>query len=220
MFTKGIKILVLKTSFCKISFSVSFAFENLQAKKMNPFGQKIKKGMLLVAEPFLQDENFRGAVILICDHNAEGTFGLIVNRSAHIPVSSVVENFSSIKQSIFYGGPVQPETLHFVHTIGKSVDASIAVADGIFWGGHIEIITAMAELGQLKKNEVRFFSGYAGWEPDQLQFEINNGDWYLCEADVEILFHTKPDDIWQAALHKLGGNYEIISDFNKTQSLN
>ena len=155
---------------------------------MNFTEQHIKKGKLLVADPFMQDGNFRGAVVLICDHNAEGTFGLIVNRSAHIPVSSVVENFSAIKQTIFFGGPVQPETLHFIHTLGEVVDASIKVSKKIYWGGHIEVINAMAELGQLKKNDVRFFSGYAGWEPDQLKFEVEKSLVFLWFVNVTSSF--------------------------------
>ena len=168
----------------------------------------------------MEDNFFRGAVVLVCDHTKEGTFGLIINRNTNIPLSRVVENFPDIKMPIFYGGPVQPETLHYVHTLGPVIEGSIHIRDGIWWGGHYEMVKAMLELGQIRKSQIRFFSGYSGWEAGQLAVELQKRDWIVTDATEEILFRQNPDMVWKTALEQLGGNYRVLADFHENQGLN
>lgn len=102
---------------------------------------KPAKGKILITEPFLDDEYFSRAVILLCEHNEEGSFGFVLNNFVDFKMNELTE-FPEIDTKISLGGPVGTKNLYFIHTAGNLLDGSILISDGIYYGG---------DFNQLKK---------------------------------------------------------------------
>src|SRR4029079_12013049 len=98
---------------------------------------KPEKGRLLISEPFLPDPNFERTVVLLCDHNEEGSFGFVLNKTSTVTVNEVMEDISNLDEFVFIGGPVQQDTLHFIHR-NIPLDNAVGICDEIRWGGSFE----------------------------------------------------------------------------------
>lgn len=123
---------------------------------------------ILIAEPFMEDPYFKGAVVFLCECRNENAFGLILNKPTEMKVHEVVEDFPAVENNIFYGGPVQPNTLHYLHKRGDLFSDATEVQEGIYWGGDFERLIFLLDTKQLQPEEIRFFFGYSGWEEGQL----------------------------------------------------
>jgi putative transcriptional regulator len=179
-----------------------------------------EKGRLLISEPFLPDPNFVRSVVLLCEHNAEGSFGFILNRLAEVKASEILEELSRFEHPVFIGGPVQQDTLHFIHRHPEITGGEV-VADGIYWGGSFEQVTFLADTGQLKPDDIRFFLGYSGWGPGQLEEELEQDTWIVCDYVTEdLLFATQPEEMWRKALKNMGGKYSVFANYPVDPSLN
>jgi putative transcriptional regulator len=181
---------------------------------------KPSSGKILIAEPFMQDQHFRGSVVFLCDHRQEGTFGLILNKPSKINVCDAVEDFPAIDSLLYYGGPVQPNTLHYLHRRGDLFDDCTEVKPGIYWGGDYEKLRFCIETSQISPSEIRFFSGYSGWEEDQLKTEMRDNSWIVTEGELEHIFHENPGELWRTVLRSMGDRYRVISNFPENPSLN
>ncbi len=169
------------------------------------------KGKILIAKPYLGDPNFERAVVMVCEHSEEGAFGLVINQATqHI----LPDFFADINVAVpvGIGGPVEPNTLHFLHTRGDLLDDAIELSPGLFWSGNFEQIKDYLNMGVIKSNEIRFYLGYSGWGDKQLDEEIAEDVWVITSAEKDWIFSTDPKDIWSAALRKLGGNYKIMAN--------
>lgn len=179
-----------------------------------------EKGRLLISEPFLPDPNFVRSVVLLCEHNEEGSFGFVLNRLADVKASEILDELSKFNYPVFIGGPVQQDTLHFIHR-SQAIDGGEPVAEGIYWGGSFERVTFLADTGQLHPDEIRFFLGYSGWGPGQLQEELEQDTWIVCDyVTEELLFNTTPDLMWRKALKDMGGKYAVFANYPLDPSLN
>ena len=96
-----------------------------------------EKGRLLISEPFLPDPNFERTVVLLCEHNVEGSFGFVLNKPGIVKVDEVMDELKNFNHDIFIGGPVQQDTLHFIHR-NKEIEGGAAVMQDICWGGNFE----------------------------------------------------------------------------------
>lgn len=181
--------------------------------------QEPKAGKLLISEPFMGDENFDRTVILLCEHNANGSFGLILNQQTKFKLTDVIDNNYS-EQPIFTGGPVQQNTLHFLHRLGQEVNNTLKVAEDIFWGGDFEQIKTQLNYQSGTTDAIKLFIGYSGWEAGQLQREIDRNSWYLTDANASFIFDTPPKDIWRSVLRQMGGSYKVISNYPVDPRLN
>lgn len=179
-----------------------------------------EKGRLLISEPFLPDPNFVRTVVLLCEHNEEGSFGFVLNRLADVRASEILDELTKFDHPVFIGGPVQQDTLHFIHR-SKSIEGGEPVAEGIYWGGSFEQVTFLADTGQLNPDEIRFFLGYSGWGPGQLEEELEQDTWIVCDyVNEELLFATEPDLMWRKALKDMGGKYSVFANYPLDPSLN
>ncbi len=179
-----------------------------------------EKGRLLISEPFLPDPNFMRSVVLLCEHNTEGSFGFVLNRLAEVNASEILEELSNFVHPVFIGGPVQQDTLHYIHRCAD-IKGGECVADGIYWGGSFEQVTFLANTGQLRPDEIRFFLGYSGWGPGQLEEELEQDTWIVCDyVTEELLFNTEPDAMWRKALKNMGGKYSVFANYPMDPSLN
>ena len=177
-------------------------------------------GAVLIAPPMMQDPNFRRTVILLCEHGVDGSFGLILNRSISLNLTDVVEGMDLYNGPLCMGGPVQPNTLHFLHRYGSIVGESVEITDEIFWGGDFEIIQKKMENESTSSEEVRFFLGYTGWTPGQLDAEIEQDGWIIAPSDHTVIFPSDPETLWTTTLRRLGGEYALLANFPDDPRLN
>ncbi|GAA0880056.1 YqgE/AlgH family protein [Algoriphagus jejuensis] len=178
-------------------------------------------GNLLISEPFLQDENFVRSVVLLCEHNSEGSFGLVLNKPSILHLSELVEELSFLENEVFVGGPVEQNTLHFVYFGEKVLEGSIAIGEKLWWGGDFESLVEQLKTGVLDPYSVRFFIGYSGWGSGQLSDELEDNTWIICDhkIDSEVLQNT-PDELWRLLLKSMGGEFKVIANYPLDPRLN
>jgi len=178
------------------------------------------KGMLLVSEPFLEDPNFDRTVIILCEHNEQGSFGFVVNKSANITLKEVVEIAESNDQPLYVGGPVEHNTLHFIHRF-PSLDNAVEIVNGLYWGGDFNQLLSLLDTSQATAEDVKFFVGYSGWEQTQLEEEINVNSWIVSDIkNPDLLFMQEEDKLWKKVLDELGGKFSIYSNYPSDPRLN
>ena len=181
---------------------------------------EIKKGKLLIAEPsILNDKSFNRTVILLSEHNDEGSIGFIMNKPSNYILSDLLPDIAS-DLTIYKGGPVSKENLYFVHRVPQLIPESIKIADGIFWGGDFEVVQELLLNNNLKKDDIRFFLGYSGWSKDQLQDELETTSWMVIENQNQNIFEISDTSFWKDQLMKLGGEYRIWANAPENPSLN
>ncbi len=173
---------------------------------------EFKKGNILMAQPFMDSLHFKDSVILITDHSDEnGTVGFIINKSLNIFIPDVVDGFPDIELELHYGGPVQTDTLYYVHKYGDILKDSLAITDRLFWGGDFTQLKVLIREKIIDPSGIRFYLGYSGWSAGQLADEYEAGTWMLSEIDSNYLFKKKLGDIWPQAVYNLGDKFEVIS---------
>ena len=177
-------------------------------------------GILLIADPFLKDPNFMRTVIFLCEHQPEGSFGFVLNKQFEQTLDDLMNGFEGFPIPVYYGGPVQMDTIHFLHQYPNKVPGGQEVMKGIYWGGDFEKLTVMVKKNEVDFNKVRFFIGYSGWGFGQLRVELKEKTWLTVEASKDLIFHRQPDDIWKDSLRHLGGDYEMMINFPIDPQLN
>lgn len=178
----------------------------------------LRAGDLLLSEPFMADPNFKRTVVLLCDYNAEGAFGLVLNRRLEYTLTDVLHEFPVAGLDLYYGGPVSPDTLHYIHRCGDLIEGSIHLRDDIWWGGNFEQIKLLFETRTLRSADFRFFTGYSGWGAGQLDEEMSIDSWIVDRSYSDIF---PPDDqLWASVLRARGGEYGRFVHFPEDPSLN
>ena len=196
----------------------------LVVKTMDFFKYKNKikpeKGRLLISEPFLPDPNFERTIILLCENNEEGSFGFVLNKPSLANVSDVMDDIKDYNTPAMVGGPVQQDTLHYLHR-QKGIEDAVEILDGVFWGGSFERVLFLLETKQLAHKDIRFFLGYSGWSPGQLDEELKQDSWIVSDqATEELIFDTEPEGMWKKTLKIMGGRFSIYSNYPKDPRLN
>lgn len=181
---------------------------------------RLTTGTLLVATPILEDPNFRRTVILLCEHGEEGSFGLVLNRPLALRPGEVFESLSAVPHPIAYGGPVQPETLHFLHRLGDRMPESAEVVGDVRWGGDFERLQALLESNPGLAGRLRFFMGYSGWGEGQLDSEVDEGAWIKAPGRMATVFPDDAEAMWRDVLLGLGGEYALLANYPADPRLN
>jgi putative transcriptional regulator len=177
-------------------------------------------GTLLIAEPFLKDPNFMRTVVFICEHQPEGSFGFVLNKQYDQTLGELITSFEGLKIPVYYGGPVQIDTIHFLHQYPKLIPGGQEVMEGVYWGGDFEMVTQLVKSNEIDLRKIRFFLGYSGWSEGQLNDEMQEKTWLTVSATRELVFHPQPDNIWKDSLKHLGGDYEMMINFPIDPQLN
>ena len=173
-----------------------------------------KRGCFLISEPFLPDPNFERTVILLCEHNEEGSVGFVLNKPSILKFDEAVEEVQDFHVPLFIGGPVQQDTLHFIHRAGHIWEGSIKIADNIFWGGNYEQLITIINSGEINKDDFKFFLGYSGWAPGQLEEELKQKSWIIYEdANEDKVFNVKSKFLWKEILHDMGGKFKVFANY-------
>jgi putative transcriptional regulator len=163
---------------------------------------------LLVAMPQLLDPNFRRSVVLLIHHDAEGTFGVVLNRTTEIRAAQLCESIEvewngDPDTEIHWGGPVQPQT-GWVLFQGSEVEANEDIREvvpGVGFAGSLAVLRRMASE---PPSRLRILLGYAGWGPGQLESELAQGAWLVAPADASVVFETELDEMWAQVVRSLG----------------
>jgi putative transcriptional regulator len=178
------------------------------------------RGRILISEPFLYDYYFRRSVVLLAEHNKEGSFGVIINKPMEVNFEEVVKDFPDFESKVYLGGPVKTDSLFFIHTLGDEIENSLPILRGLFWGGDLERVKELIMLNQLNDSNIRFFIGYSGWMPKQLDNELKRDSWLVSSMSAEEIMQGNPDKMWKKSVLEIGGRYKIWTNFPAEPTLN
>lgn len=177
-------------------------------------------GTLLVSGPYLADSYFRRSVVLLCRHDDEGSFGLVLNRPIDMKIADLMKEMPDIPSPVGIGGPVQGSNLFYLHTLGPRMIQSLDVVDGIRMGGDYEQLCAVLSTAPKLAKHVRFFVGYSGWGANQLNAEIEERSWLVHPADKRTVMGSSPGNLWGDILRSMGPRYAPLANFPEDPSLN
>ena len=178
------------------------------------------QGQLLLDGGNLRGSFFHRAVVLICQHDANGAFGLLLNRASGNKVGEMIEAEMPEglrEQPLFIGGPVQPAALSYLHTDQFLLNTN--VMPNVRLGHSLETLVEIGESFS-STQQVRVFAGYAGWSSGQLDDEMRRNAWLPHPASIDLVFHSKPEEIWQSILRKKGWKYRLLSSAPEDLSWN
>lgn len=178
-------------------------------------------GYMLLSEPFMPDPNFKRTVIMLCEHLEDGgSVGFILNKSLNIKVCDALVDFDAVKNDLYYGGPVAKDTLHYLHSYGDIIEDSLLISEGIYWGGNFEQMGELLKDGTLDPKKIKFFLGYSGWSPGQLDEELTDNAWIVTPSKISYVFDVPNNELWKKVLLDLGGEYKQIINYPEDPSLN
>lgn len=182
---------------------------------------KYLRGQLLLDSGDLAGSFFARTAVLLCQHDAEGAFGLVLNRSADKKVGEVlVANLpEELKEAPLYiGGPVQPSALSFLHSDTFIPEAN--VLPNLSLGHSLDELVDFGESFSATR-KIRVFAGYAGWGPGQLEGELKRKAWLTYPASLELIFDTPPEQLWPTILRRKGGwQNKLLAELPEDPSLN
>ena len=173
-----------------------------------------EKGKLLISDPFLDDDYFRRSLIYLCEFNKEGSFGFVINNFISINLHDLDESFPEIETQISLGGPMEINSLYFIHTLGDKINNSLLINENIYLGGDFQQLSTFIKEDESIIKNVRFFIGYSGWAANQLDTEIRNNSWIVSEMNSpSMLFGSQSKLTWKRYMYELGGKFKIMSKF-------
>lgn len=174
---------------------------------------------LLIALPALDDPNFSRSVALICQHDAEGAMGIVVNRVSEYTLGDVLrqmdidsDDTALCGRSVLSGGPVHPERGFVLHDGEPGWESTLTITDSLHVTTSRDILEAMAR-GQGPRNAAVAL-GYAGWGAGQLEYELGENSWLTAPADAELLFSTPVEQRWQGAAGRIGVDMTRVADYS------
>ena len=179
---------------------------------------KVTKGSLILSQPLMKDLNFERSIIFICEHNSDGSFGYKLNDKLS-PDSVTSDLNQTIKENLYIGGPVENSYLNFIHNSDQIKD-SVKITDNIYLGGDLDSVLEGVE-NNISDFKLKFFSGYSGWSPKQLDKEIEENSWIVINEYISnFIFDEIDEKFWTSFLSDKGGKHKIFSNYPKDPSLN
>lgn len=179
-----------------------------------PQGSSLRNHFL-IAMPGINDPQFTQSITYICDHNAEGAMGVMVNRPMDIHLQDVFEQLdidyiqANANNPVLSGGPVSTQRGFILHPSGKKWQSTLQISPEISLTASKDIISALAD--GTGPDNAQIALGYSGWGAGQLEAEIKENSWLTVPADSAILFNTPLEQRWQAAAKSLGIDMHLIS---------
>lgn len=174
-----------------------------------------------MATPDFESGTFFRTVLLLCEHNPSGSFGIIINKPLEIELPEellTLEKLTNPSVSIRAGGPVQTNQMMLVHASDKLPEETIEICEGVYLGGDLQFL--QEAVGETNGPALLLCFGYAGWHAGQLEREFLDGNWFLCPASAHHIFETPPDKLWQVLLREMGGRYASLSMIPEDPSVN
>jgi len=179
-----------------------------------------EKGKILISEPFLPDTFFNRSIVYLTDHTEQGSVGFILNKKLDLKICDAIEGFEDWEETLNMGGPVAPDTLHYLHNLGKIIPKSIQIDKNIFWGGELDLIRELIKMGKITGSQIRFFLGYSGWSAGQLERELKENSWVIASVKSDMIMNNSSDDTWKKVLRSLNNKYRVWADFPDSPDMN
>lgn len=180
------------------------------------------QGSILISEPFLQDAYFQRSVVLLVEHNMQGSMGFVLNKKTDLIVNTFFPELEEYPEiPIYLGGPVSANRLFFIHSLGDLiVPDSVKIKDRLYFDGDFEALKRYIQNGHSIEGKVKFFLGYSGWTEGQLGNEISKNSWVVSHAAKENVLLADGESFWKNSLEQLGSNYEAWTKYPKDPYLN
>lgn len=174
-----------------------------------------RKSSLLLSEPFMMDQNFKRAVVLLCEHSEEGSVGFVLNQISELTLPEVTDEFPGGEDfRLFIGGPVEQDSVQFLHKSYEKLQSGTEISPGLYWGGNFETLKVLIKRKEIQPNEVKFFIGYSGWTVGQLHTELAENTWMVCnDYNPDLIFVENGDNLWKEAIVALGPKYAHVAQF-------
>lgn len=172
-----------------------------------------EKGSFLIANPVLPDPNFSRTVVLLCNHNDEGSFGLVINRNSGLKSSEVFsssELLSGYEFDVFIGGPVSPSQVFYLIQSPRPLLELEEVCPGVYMGLSWDALEDILPNLENPSDSLRFYMGYSGWGSGQLAGEMDQRSWLTCDAQGQFVFTSAEQTIWPGVVQSLGKDYEYL----------
>lgn len=185
-----------------------------------PYSQ-IQKGTFLIATPEIETGIFFRGVILVCEHNPNGSFGLVINKNLDLELPEEIINIHNLanpKVGIRAGGPVQTNQMMLLHTSDQIPHQTLQICDNVYLGGDLQFL--QEAITDENGPEIHLCFGYSGWGAGQLEREFLDGSWYIFPSTKRFIFDIPPDKLWQQLLREMGGKYATLSMIPEDLSLN
>lgn len=175
----------------------------------------------MISTPDVEGGIFFRSVVLICEHNPNGSFGLVINKSLNLELPEEIVSVSNLANpnvGIRAGGPVQTNQMMLLHTSNKIIEQTLEVCQDVFLGGDLQFLQEI--ISNPEGPEVLLCFGYCGWGAGQLEREFLDGGWYLYPASKRHIFQVPPEKLWQTLLREMGGKYATLAMIPEDLSLN
>jgi putative transcriptional regulator len=161
---------------------------------------------LLLSMPQMNDPNFARTVVLLCQHDEDGAFGLVINRpittTARVVTRDRLDDVSEHELEVWVGGPVEPERSWILVPDQQGDEDAIRITEGVYLSTSASLLRRI--LDRSADARTRLVAGYAGWGPGQLDAELAASAWLSMSIETEIVFETPAVDMWNAAIRRLG----------------
>ncbi len=189
--------------------------------KKNPGGpgprDELAKGKFLVASRRLQDPNFKETVVLLVEYGLNGAMGLVINRPSPVKLVTVfpdIKELNQRKDTIYAGGPVAVNQMLMLIRSSQVPEESKEITQDVYISSSGKVLERLMK-STANDEKFRLFAGYAGWAPNQLDFERTRGDWHVLKADAETVFAQKPLEIWQDLIHRVSVKWVRLENIIK-----
>ena len=176
-----------------------------------PYSQ-IQKGTLLIATPDIDMGIFFRGVVLVCEHNPNGSFGLVINKSLDLELPEEIINIHNLANphvGIRAGGPVQTNQMMLLHTSDQIPHQTLQICEGVYLGGDLQFL--QESITDENGPQIHLCFGYAGWGAGQLEREFLDGSWFIFPATERHIFQISAEKVWQTLLREMGGKYAPLS---------
>ncbi len=178
------------------------------------------KGSILISEPFLQDAYFQRSVVLLIEHNANGSMGFVLNKKTNLVINDFFSDLEKLSDiPIYLGGPISSNRLFFIHSLGEIIPDSLKISDDLYFDGDFDILKQYIIDGNSIKGKVKFFLGYSGWTKGQLGYEIKEDSWVVSYLINDIMI-AEGESFWRHSLESLGKRYKAWINFPKDPYMN
>lgn len=174
--------------------------------------QSLRGQLLLDGGNLTVGSFFHRTVVLICQHDAEGAFGLVLNRPAGRTLGELITaDFGEVAggQPVFLGGPVQPSA--FSYLISREDLPEANVMPSLSLGHSLDQFLELSE-SMDPQDRLRVFAGYSGWSPGQLESELEHKAWLTHPASLPLVFGTPAELLWRTILRKRGWQERLLAE--------
>ncbi len=185
-----------------------------------PYSQ-IEKGTFLISTPDIEIGIFFRCVVLICEHNPNGSFGLIINKLLNLELPPEIINTNTLVNShasIHAGGPIQTTQMMLLHNSEEITTQTLKICNNLYLGGDLPFL--QESLSDKNGPNLLLCFGYTGWGPGQLEREFLDGNWFVCPGNARHVFETPTEKLWSTLLREMGGRYASLSMIPENLSLN